>query len=83
MYNSNPSFQRSIPHIQVAEWLNEASMSNTDSAVKVQNLCKVQEILLNKEPLLLNVYLDDILQFAIDRIADVRKTIAGFIEDAG
>jgi symplekin len=64
------------------EWLNEASISSNET-VKVQNLCKTQEILLNKEPLLLNMYLDEMLQFAIDRNAEVRKTIAGFIEDVG
>ncbi|XP_011496365.1 PREDICTED: symplekin [Ceratosolen solmsi marchali] len=66
----------------VVEWLNEASICGNE-AVKVQNLCKTQEILLNKEPLLLNMYLDEMLQFAIDRNAEVRKTIAGFIEDLG
>ncbi|KAJ8684463.1 hypothetical protein QAD02_020255 [Eretmocerus hayati] len=66
----------------VVEWLNEASISNSET-VKVQNLSKVQEILLNKEPLLLNTYLDEVLQFAVDRNAEVRKAIAGFIEDVG
>ena len=69
-------------YFQIVEWLNEASMSNNEQT-KVQNLCKAQEILLNKDPDLLHMYLDDVLQFALDKNADVRKAIAGFIEDAG
>lgn len=57
-------------------------MSN-DEKQKVENLCKAQEILLNKDPELLKMYLDDILQFTIDKSAEVRKTIAAFIEDTG
>jgi len=57
-------------------------MSSTED-VKVTNMCKIQEFLLNKEPHLLQVYLDDVLQFSIDRSAEVRKTVTGFIEEAG
>lgn len=64
------------------EWLNEAIMTNSDT-VKVQNLCKAQEILINKEPHLLNDHLDDVLQFGVDRNAEVKKTVAAFIEEVG
>lgn len=57
-------------------------MSLTEE-IKVANICKVQELLLNKEPHLLNHYLDDVLQFSVDRNAEVRKTVIGFIEEAG
>lgn len=67
---------------QIVEWLNEATLSTTES-VKVANLAKVQEVLLNKDTHLLPDYLGEILQFSTDRNSDVRKTIAGFIEDAG
>ncbi|XP_023289032.1 symplekin [Orussus abietinus] len=66
----------------IIEWLNEASMSTTE-VTKVANLAKAQEVLVNKEPHLLNLYLDEVLQFACDRNAEVRKTIAGFIDDTG
>lgn len=68
--------------LQIVEWLNEASMSLTEE-IKVANICKVQELLLNKEPHLLDHYLDDVLQFSVDRNAEVRKTVTGFIEEAG
>jgi len=32
---------------------------------------------------LLEHYLNDILQFSIDRSAEVRKTVTGFIEESG
>lgn len=57
-------------------------MSLTEE-IKVANICKVQELLLNKEPHLLDHYLDDVLQFSVDRNAEVRKTVTGFIEEAG
>ncbi|XP_029663814.1 symplekin [Formica exsecta] len=66
----------------IVEWINEASM-NPSEEVKVANICKIQEFLLNKEPHLLELYLDDVLQFSINRSAEVRKTITGFIEEAG
>ncbi|XP_015610116.1 symplekin [Cephus cinctus] len=66
----------------VVEWLNEASLGSNDT-VKVSNLLKVQEILIHKEPQLLNLYLDEALQFSLDRNSEVRKTVAGFIEEAG
>lgn len=66
----------------IVEWINEASM-NPSEEVKVANICKIQEFLLNKESHLLELYLDDVLQFSINRSAEVRKTITGFIEEAG
>lgn len=68
--------------MQIVEWLNEASMTVAED-IKVVNICKVQEFLLNKEPHLLQLYLDDVLQFSIDKTSEVRKTITGFIEEAG
>ncbi|XP_018355047.1 PREDICTED: symplekin [Trachymyrmex septentrionalis] len=70
------------PSDLIVEWLNEASISITED-IKVTNICKVQELLLNKEPHLLECYLTDILQFSIDRSSEVRKTITGFIEESG
>ncbi|XP_033334950.2 symplekin scaffold protein isoform X4 [Megalopta genalis] len=66
----------------IVEWLNEASLSPAED-VKVSNICKVQEILVNKEPQLLPLYLDEALQFSLDRHTEVRKTVTGFIEEAG
>lgn len=57
-------------------------MTITES-VKVTNLAKVNEYLIHKEPELLDLYLDETLQFSLDRSAEVRKMIAGFIEEAG
>jgi len=68
--------------LQIVEWLNEASIGPSEE-IKVTNICKVQELLLNKEPHLLEHYLNDILQFSIDRSAEVRKTVTGFIEESG
>ena len=32
---------------------------------------------------LLHIYLEEILQFALDRHMEVRKAVSGFIEEAG
>ncbi|XP_008544685.1 symplekin [Microplitis demolitor] len=66
----------------IVEWLNEAAVSQNDQ-IKVGNLNKIQEYLINKDPQLMNIYLNEVLQFCSDRNAEVRKTIAGFIEQAG
>lgn len=62
--------------------MNEASVATSDSN-KIGNIAKVQEFVIHKDPQLLDLYLDDVLQFSLDRNADVRKAIAGFIEEAG
>ena len=68
---------------QVIDWINEASISS-DEAVKVTNLCKLQEVLINnKDSQLLHIYLEEVLQFSLDRQAEVRKAVSGFIEEAG
>ncbi|EFN77112.1 Symplekin [Harpegnathos saltator] len=66
----------------IVEWLNEVSISSVED-VKVANICKIQEVLLNKESHLLQLYLGNVLEFAADRSAEVRKTIIGFVEEAG
>lgn len=71
-----------IVQLQIVEWLNEATISSSES-VKLTNLAKVQEILLNKDTHLLDLYLDETIQFSLDRNAEVRKLITGFIEEAG
>ncbi|KAG7207725.1 hypothetical protein KM043_009341 [Ampulex compressa] len=76
------SEQEKGPGDLIVEWLNEALLSSGED-VKITNLCKVQEILVNKEPQLLPLYLDEALQFSLDRNAEVRKTVTGFIEEAG
>ncbi|KAK0180003.1 hypothetical protein PV327_005690 [Microctonus hyperodae] len=70
------------PCDSVVEWLNEASVATSESS-KIGNIAKVQEFVIHKDPQLLDLYLDDVLQFSLDRNADVRKAIAGFIEEAG
>ncbi|XP_043462506.1 symplekin [Leptopilina heterotoma] len=71
------------PSELVIEWINEASISS-DETVKVTNLCKLQEIVINnKDSQLLHIYLEEILQFSLDRQAEVRKAVSGFIEEAG
>ena len=55
----------------------------TSEADKVANICKVKEVLNNAEPSLLNEHLDNVLQFSLDRNAEVRKTVTGFVEEVG
>ncbi|XP_033207446.1 symplekin [Belonocnema kinseyi] len=71
------------PSELVIDWINEASISS-EEAVKVTNLCKLQEVLVNnKDSQLLHIYLEEVLQFSLDRHAEVRKAVSGFIEEAG
>ncbi|XP_015126326.1 symplekin [Diachasma alloeum] len=66
----------------VVDWLNEASMTSNDT-LKITNLSKLQEILIKKDPDLLDCYLEEVLQFSLDKNSEVRKTVCGFIEEAG
>ena len=51
--------------------------SLTDNAGKLQCLRNVQELLINKDPVLLDNMLLEIIQFHRDSSADVRKFVLG------
>ncbi|KAF4519099.1 hypothetical protein B566_EDAN010521 [Ephemera danica] len=65
---------------QIIELLNEAAIGNDKT--KVENLYKVQEMILNKSPNLLDNFLEEIIGFQTDKSADVRKAVVAFIEEA-
>ena len=62
--------------------LNTAQLASSADSAKLDNLRKVQEIIVNREPDLLDNFLDEVLAFQTDRSQDVRKFVVGFIEDA-
>ncbi|KAL8604874.1 hypothetical protein ACOMHN_028502 [Nucella lapillus] len=66
---------------KVVELLNEASLLPNDSE-KVSNLKQVQELIIHKDPELLDNFLDEVIAFQSDRSVDVRKCIIGFMEEA-
>jgi len=67
---------------QVVQLLNAAQLAGSADSTKLDNLRKVQEIIVNKEQDLLDNFLDEVLAFQTDRSQDVRKFVVGFIEDA-
>ncbi|XP_046643772.1 symplekin-like [Daphnia pulicaria] len=66
---------------QIVELLNSAATESDDQS-KVDCLIKIQELIIHKEPGLLDNFVDEITAFQHDRSADVRKTVVGFIEEA-
>ncbi|CAA9993945.1 unnamed protein product, partial [Nesidiocoris tenuis] len=60
--------------------LNDATVT-IDPAVKVQNLERVQYILLKQEPELLDKFIQDVVAFQNDKNGDVRKAVINFIEE--
>lgn len=68
-------------HQKVVDLINEASILG-DGSAKIDLLRQVQEIIIHKEPNLLDNFLDEMLAFQSDRIGDVRKFVVGFIEEA-
>ncbi|KAM4020271.1 symplekin [Anomaloglossus baeobatrachus] len=65
---------------KVVELLNTAALATNDS--KITNLKQVQELIINKDPTLLDNFLDEIITFQADRSVDVRKFVVNFIEEA-
>ncbi|KAJ8044750.1 Symplekin [Holothuria leucospilota] len=65
----------------VVELINQAQLYTKDN-LKIENLKKVQELVIYKEPALLDNFLDEVLQFQQDRSIDVRKFVLGFIDEA-
>jgi len=65
----------------IIELINQASLYGKDS-VKVQHLRHIQELILRKDPSLLDNFLEEVLSFQTDKSPEVRKTIISFIEEA-
>ncbi|KAG8448477.1 hypothetical protein GDO86_015533 [Hymenochirus boettgeri] len=65
---------------RVVELLNLAALATGDS--KITMLKQVQELIINKDPTLLDNFLDEIIAFQADKSVDVRKYVVNFIEEA-
>ncbi|XP_040172617.1 symplekin [Anopheles arabiensis] len=64
---------------KIVEALNEAQLATTGQ--KCEIIAKVQELLLHTDVELLNEFLENMLVLAHDPVAEVRKAIAGFIDE--
>eukprot|EP00794_Sanderia_malayensis_P020260 gene20260-22245_t len=65
---------------RVVDLLNQAQLASGEN--KISSLKQVQELIINKDPTLLDNFLDEILMFHQDKAQDVRKFVVGFIEEA-
>ncbi len=65
----------------MAELLTKAAVTSSDQ-VKLENLARVKEIIVNRQPALLDNFLDEMLNFQLDNIPLVRRYILEFIEEA-
>ncbi|XP_034550306.1 symplekin [Notolabrus celidotus] len=65
---------------KVVELLNQAALISTDEKLTV--LKQVQELITNKDPSLLDNFLDEMIAFQTDKSIEVRKFVIGFIEEA-
>ena len=66
----------------MVELLNTAQLASINDTTKLDNLRVVQEIIVNKEPDLLDSFLEEVLAFQTDRSQEVRRFVVGFIEEA-
>ncbi|XP_033990524.1 symplekin [Trematomus bernacchii] len=65
---------------RVVDLLNQAALIPTDEKLNV--LKQVQELIINKDPSLLDNFLDELIAFQTDKSIEVRKFVIGFIEEA-
>ncbi|XP_040005154.1 symplekin [Xiphias gladius] len=65
---------------KVVDLLNQAALIPTDEKLNV--LKQVQELIINKDPSLLDNFLDEMIAFQTDKSIEVRKFVIGFIEEA-
>nr|XP_020642792.1 symplekin [Pogona vitticeps] len=65
---------------RVVDLLNQAALINNESKITI--LKQVQELIINKDPTLLDNFLDEIIAFQADKSVEVRKFVIGFIEEA-
>lgn len=78
---------QATPHVvdmttseRVVDLLNQAALIPTDEKLTV--LKQVQELIINKDPSLLDNFLDEMIAFQTDKSIEVRKFVIGFIEEA-
>ncbi|KAM9590922.1 LOW QUALITY PROTEIN: symplekin-like [Morphnus guianensis] len=64
----------------VVDLLNQAALITNDSKINI--LKQVQELIINKDPTLLDSFLDEIITFQADKSIEVQKFVVGFIEEA-
>ncbi|KAK2839461.1 hypothetical protein Q5P01_013201 [Channa striata] len=65
---------------KVVDLLNQAALIPTDEKLNV--LKQVQELIINKDPSLLDNFLDEMIAFQTDKSIEVKKFVIGFIEEA-
>ncbi|XP_047457492.1 symplekin [Mugil cephalus] len=65
---------------KVVDLLNQAALKSSDEKLTV--LKQVQELIINKDPSLLDNFLDEMIAFQTDKSIEVRKFVIGFIEEA-
>ncbi|XP_060944292.1 symplekin [Limanda limanda] len=65
---------------KVVDLLNQAALIPTDEKLTV--LKQVQELIINKDPSLLDNFLDEMIAFQTDKSIEVKKFVIGFIEEA-
>lgn len=65
---------------RVIELINEAQLVDRDK--KLECLHKVKELVIKKDPTLLDSFLNEVVAFQQDQSPDVRKFVIGFMEDA-
>uniref|UniRef100_A0A3Q2ZJ53 Symplekin scaffold protein n=1 Tax=Hippocampus comes TaxID=109280 RepID=A0A3Q2ZJ53_HIPCM len=75
-----PEHVRNSICFQVVDLLNQAALIPTDAKLAV--LKQVQELIINKDPSLLDNFLDEMIAFQTDKSIEVRKFVIGFIEEA-
>lgn len=66
---------------KVVELINQASLMSKE-AQKINILRQVQELIIHKDPTLLDNFLDEMLAFQSDRSVDVKKYVITFMEEA-
>uniref|UniRef100_A0A8C0AT14 Symplekin/Pta1 N-terminal domain-containing protein n=1 Tax=Buteo japonicus TaxID=224669 RepID=A0A8C0AT14_9AVES len=64
---------------RVVDLLNQAALITNDSKFNI--LKQVQKLIINKDPMLLDSFLDEIITFQADKSIEVRKFVVGFIEE--
>ncbi|GBM09018.1 Symplekin [Araneus ventricosus] len=73
--------QEAVTADRVVQLLRDASLARDDQG-KLKNLQTVQELIIKKEPKLLDNFLDEVITFQHDQNPEVRKFALNFIEDA-
>lgn len=67
---------------QVVQLINEANSAKDDALSKLEKLEKLKDLIVHRDPALLDNFLDEVIGFQSDKATLIQRFVLTFIEEA-